>query len=166
MGFALVRVRLIGGKAPTVQVMAEKPGGEIEVDDCARLSNAISAALDVEDPITEAYTLEVSSPGIARPLTRLADFADHEGHDARIETEMPISGRRRFRGVLAGVEGDEVLINVTEGTIGLKFAWLSDARLVMSDALIRDILKGRRDAGRTKETRPDGPRAVIGGNKE
>ncbi|REC57880.1 ribosome maturation factor RimP [Rhodosalinus sediminis] len=144
MGFELVRVRLMGGKTSTLQIMAEKPEGGIEVDDCAEISTAVSAVLDVEDPILDAYTLEVSSPGIDRPLTRLRDFADFEGYEAKLETSELIDGRRRFKGVLAGVEGDEVLVNLPEGTVGLKFDWLSDAKLVLTDDLIRDMLKARK----------------------
>lgn len=147
MGYELVRLRLMGGETATLQIMADKPEGGIEVDDCARISNAVSAVLDVEDPITEAYTLEVSSPGIDRPLTRLKDFAAFEGYEAKLETAEMIDGRRRFKGTLAGVEGDEVLINVAEGTIGLKFDWLAEAKLVLTDDLIRDMLKARKDAG-------------------
>jgi len=151
MGFELVRVRLMGGKTATLQVMADKPEGGIEVDDCADISSAVSAVLDVEDPITDSYTLEVSSPGIDRPLTRLKDFADFEGYEAKLETSHLIDGRKRFKGVLAGVEGSEVLINVDEGTIGLQFDWLSDAKLVLTDELIRDMLKARKDAGAFNE---------------
>ena len=98
LGFELVRVRLMGGKEPTLQVMADRPAGGIEVDECAEISTAISLVLDVEDPILDAYTLEVSSPGIDRPLTRLKDFDAYEGYDAKIETAEPIDGRRRFPG--------------------------------------------------------------------
>jgi len=126
MGFELVRVRLMGGLTKTLQIMAERPEGGITVDECGAISTAVSAVLDVEDPISETYTLEVSSPGIDRPLTRLKDFETFEGYEARIETEEMIDGRRRFKGVIAGVEDDEVLINIEgqgdeEQTIGLKF---------------------------------------------
>lgn len=155
MGFELVRVRLMGGKHATLQVMVERPGGGIEVDDCAQISNAVSAVLDVEDPLEDAYTLEVSSPGIDRPLTRLKDFAAFEGYEAKLETNELIDGRKRFKGVLAGVEGDEVLINIENGaeivTVGLEFGWLSDAKLVLTDDLIRDMLKARKDAGTLNE---------------
>lgn len=147
MGFELVRVRLQGGKTPLLQIMADKPEGGIEVDDCAEISTMLSATLDVEDPILDAYTLEVSSPGIDRPLTRLKDFDAFEGYEAKLETADLIDGRRRFKGVLAGVEDDEVLINVEEGTIGLKFDWLSDAKLVLTDELIKLMLKQRKSAG-------------------
>ncbi|MBS0125664.1 ribosome maturation factor RimP [Thetidibacter halocola] len=146
MGFELVRIRLMGGNTPTLQIMAERPEGGIEVDECARISTAVSAVLDVEDPIVEAYTLEVSSPGIDRPLTRLKDFETFEGYEAKIETTDMIDGRKRFRGILAGVEDDEVLVNLDEGTIGLKFDWLADAKLVLTDDLIRAMLKARKAA--------------------
>ncbi len=105
MGFELVRVRLMSGKTTTLQIMADRPEGGIEVDDCAAISTAVSAVLDVEDPILDAYTLEVSSPGIDRPLTRLKDFETYEGYEAKIETAELIDGRRRFKGVLAGHRG-------------------------------------------------------------
>ena len=158
MGLELVRVRLMGGKSKTLQIMADRPGGGIEVSDCARLSTAISAMLDVEDPIAEAYALEVSSPGIDRPLTRLKDFEDWAGHEARIETHELIDGRRRFKGPLVGTEGDEVLIEIAEGTIGLRFEWLSDAKLVLTDELIAETLragKARSEGGEIDETEFD-----------
>lgn len=155
MGFELVRLRLMGGKSKTLQIMAERPGGGIEVEDCADISTTVSAVLDVEDPIAEAYTLEVSSPGIDRPLTRLKDFETWRGYEARLETTELIDGRRRFKGELQGVDGDEVLIEVEEGTIGLRFDWLSDAKLVLTDELIRDVLKGRKDKGQIDEAQYD-----------
>ncbi|MET4127305.1 ribosome maturation factor RimP [Roseovarius sp. MBR-6] len=155
MGFELVRVRLMGGKTHLLQIMADRPEGGIEVDDCAALSTAISAVLDVEDPILDAYTLEVSSPGIDRPLTRLKDFEAFEGYEARLETADLIDGRKRFKGVLAGVEGNEVLINIEEGTIGLDFDWLSDAKLILTDELIREMLRARKAAGVIDETQYD-----------
>lgn len=151
MGFELVRLRLMGGETATLQIMADRPEGGIEVDDCAAISTAVSAVLDVEDPITEAYHLEVSSPGIDRPLTRLKDFENFEGYEAKLETSELIDGRKRFKGVLAGVDGDEVLINVAEGTIGLKFDWLAEAKLVLTDELIRDMLRARKAAGNLNE---------------
>lgn len=135
--------------------MADKPDGGIEVDGCAEISNAVSATLDVEDPILDSYALEVSSPGIDRPLTRLKDFEMFEGYEAKIETSELIDGRRRFKGELAGVEGDEVLINIEEHgetiTIGLKFDWLSDAKLVLTDDLIKEMLRQRKAAGTLNE---------------
>ncbi|NRB34659.1 MAG: ribosome maturation factor RimP [Rhodobacteraceae bacterium] len=155
MGYELVRIRLMSGKQTTLQIMADKPEGGIEVDDCAEISNAVSAVLDVEDPILDAYALEVSSPGIDRPLTRLKDFEMFDGYVAKVETTELIDGRRRFRGELAGVEGDEVLITIDEGTIGLQFDWLSDAKLVLTDDLIRDMLRQRKAAGQIDETKFD-----------
>lgn len=155
LGYELVRVRLMSGKSTTLQIMADKPGGGIEVDDCAEISNAVSAVLDVEDPILDAYTLEVSSPGIDRPLTRLKDFETYEGYEAKLETAELIDGRRRFKGVLAGVDGDEVLVNIDEGTIGLKFDWLSDAKLVLTDELIKEMLRQRKAAGELNEEKFD-----------
>lgn len=155
MGFELVRVRLMGGKTKTVQIMAERPSGGIEVDDCAEISTAVSAALDVEDPIEEGYTLEVSSPGIDRPLTRLKDFETWVGYEAKLETTELIDGRRRFKGQLAGTDGDEVLITIEEGTIGLRFDWLSDAKLILTDELIAEMLKARKDAGIVDEAKFD-----------
>jgi ribosome maturation factor RimP len=147
MGYELVRVRLMGGNTPILQVMADKPDGGIEVDDCAEISTMLSATLDVEDPILDAYTLEVSSPGIDRPLTRLKDFDAFEGYEAKLETADLIDGRRRFKGTLAGVDGNEVLINISEGTVGLQFDWLSDAKLVLTDDLIKEMLRQRKAAG-------------------
>lgn len=151
LGFELVRVRLQGGKTATLQIMADRPEGGINVDDCGDISVAVSVTLDVEDPIEDAYHLEVSSPGIDRPLTRLKDFVTFEGYEARLETSEAIDGRKRWKGVLAGVEGDEVLLNLDEQgqvqTIGLQFDWLSDAKLVLTDELIREMLRQKKDAG-------------------
>ncbi len=152
MGFELVRVRLMSGKTNILQIMADRPEGGIEVDDCADISTALSAVLDVEDPILDEYVLEVSSPGIDRPLTRLKDFDAFEGYGAKVETTELIDGRRRFKGELAGTEGSEILINLPEGTIGLEFDWLSDAKLVLTDELIENMLKSRKDAGTLNET--------------
>lgn len=166
MGYELVRLRVMSGKTRTLQIMAEKPEGGIEVDDCAAISTAVSATLDVEDPIEDNYTLEVSSPGIDRPLTRLKDFDMWQGYEAKIETDELIDGRRRFKGALVGTENDEVLIEIEEGTIGLKFEWLSDAKLVLTDDLIRDVLKGRKDAGQVDETQFDEIQTIIDGDDE
>lgn len=159
MGFELVRLRLQGGNTHTLQIMAERPTGGIEVDECADISNAVSAVLDVEDPLSDSYVLEVGSPGIDRPLTRLKDFETFEGYDAKIETAELIDGRKRFKGVLAGVEGDEVLINLdSQGetvTVGLQFDWLADAKLVMTDELIKEMLRQRKAAGTLNEDQFD-----------
>lgn len=176
MGFELVRLRLMGGGRPTLQIMAERAAGTegagtMEVEDCAELSRQLSVVLDVEDPIEREYTLEVSSPGIDRPLTRLADFDRWEGHEAKLETSEPVDGRKRFKGLLAGTEGSEVLITVDEGTIGLEFDWLDDAKLVLTDELIDESLKRSKRPFRpedydevnevgddeSEDDRPDGP---------
>ena len=155
LGYELIRIRLMSGKTTTLQIMADKPDGGIEVDDCAAISTAVSASLDVEDPILDAYTLEVSSPGIDRPLTRLKDFDMFEGYEAKLETDELVGGRRRFKGELAGTEDDEVLINIDDQgqtvTIGLKFDWLSDAKLVLTDDLITEMLRQRKAAGTLNE---------------
>jgi ribosome maturation factor RimP len=141
----------MGGKSHTLQIMAERPGGGIEVDECAQISNAVSAVLDVEDPLSDSYTLEVGSPGVDRPLTRLKDFDAYEGYEAKIETAELIDGRKRFRGVLAGIEGEDVLINIEDQgetvTVGLNFDWLADAKLMLTDDLIKEMLKARKEAG-------------------
>ncbi len=168
MGFELVRVRLMTGKESTLQIMAQRPDGTIEVDDCGAISTAVSAILDVEDPIGDAYTLEVSSPGIDRPLTRLKDFDQWDGYAARIETTEMIDGRRRFKGDLAGTDGDEVMIEIVENgepvTIGLQFDWLSDAKLVLTEDLIREVLRGRKDAGQIDESQFDEVQTVLDGD--
>lgn len=166
MGFEVVRVRLMGGKKKTLQIMAERPEGGIEVDDCAAISTMLSATLDVEEPIEDAYTLEVSSPGIDRPLTRLKDFELWEGYEAKLETDELIDGRRRFKGHLQGIEGDEVLIAIDEGTIGLKFDWLSDAKLVLSEELIRDVLRARKNAGTVDKSQFDEIQTLMDGDEE
>ncbi|MEC8196640.1 MAG: ribosome maturation factor RimP [Pseudomonadota bacterium] len=151
MGFELVRLRLMGGKTHTLQIMAERPGGGIEVDECAQISNAVSAILDVEDPVADSYTLEVGSPGVDRPLTRMKDFEAYEGYEAKVETAELIDGRKRFRGILAGIEGEDVLINIEDQgetvTVGLNFDWLADAKLMLTDDLIKEMLKARKEAG-------------------
>jgi ribosome maturation factor RimP len=159
LGFELVRVRLMGGKTRILQIMVDRPEGGIEVDECAQVSTAVSAVLDVEDPIEDNYILEVSSPGIDRPLTRLKDFDMWVEYEARLETTEMIDGRRRFKGVLQGTEGDEVLIEIEEGgesiTIGLKFDWLSDAKLLLTDELIAEVLRQRKESGVIDESKFD-----------
>lgn len=138
MGYGLVRVQLMGGRAPILQVMAERlDGAGMTVDDCARISRAVSALLDVEDPIESAYTLEVSSPGVDRPLVALRDFERFAGHLAKVETRVPVDGRKRFRGALVGVEGDLVRLELDDdGTVLVPFAEISRAKLVITDELL------------------------------
>lgn len=151
MGFELVRVRLMGGRTRILQIMADKADGGIDVDECGEISTAVSAVLDVEDPVEENYVLEVSSPGIDRPLTRVKDFDVWKGWEARIETTELIDGRRRFKGTLAGVEGNEILVTLDESgeevTIGLQFDWLSDAKLILTEDLITEMLRQRKAQG-------------------
>ena len=159
LGFELVRIRLMGGATRILQIMADKPEGGIEVDHCGDISTAVSAVLDVEDPIEENYVLEVSSPGIDRPLTRLKDFEMWKGWEARIETTELIDGRRRFKGTLGGVEGEDVLIEIEDGketvTIGLQFDWLSDAKLILTDELISEMLRQKKASGVIDESQFD-----------
>jgi ribosome maturation factor RimP len=144
LGFDLVRVKMIGGKSdPTLQVMAERPDTrQLTIDDCADLSRRISDRLDAleaegRDPIAGAYRLEVSSPGIDRPLTRLRDFADWQGHEARIRLVEPVDGRKQLTGNLAGVEGEAITVDLGQhGTATIAFAQIDNAKLVMTDRLI------------------------------
>jgi ribosome maturation factor RimP len=161
LGFELVRLRLMSGRRNVLQIMADRPDGGIEVDDCAKISRAVSAVLDVEDPISGEYVLEVSSPGIDRPLTRLKDFEAFAGHEAKLETHEMIDGRRRFKGVLQGVEDGEILVEIAEDTvIGLDFDMLSDAKLVLTDALIAESLAGRKAQGFEPGGIPEGFDAI------
>ena len=140
-GYAIVRLRLMGGaETRRLQIMAErKVDGDMVVEDCARLSRALSAVLDPADPISGEYTLEVSSPGVDRPLTRLADFETYEGYEVRLELDRLAEGRKRFRGQLAGVEGDQVGVDLEgeEATAMVPFAWILEAKLVLTDQLMK-----------------------------
>jgi ribosome maturation factor RimP len=137
-GLALVRVKMFGGTSdPTLQVMAERPDTrQLTLDDCARLSRRLSDLLDEVDPIENAYRLEVSSPGIDRPLTRLRDFDDWRGHEAKVTLSEPLDGRKQFTGELLGTDGDWILIRVAGGEARLPFAKLHAAKLVITDKLI------------------------------
>jgi len=143
LGYALVRVQLAGGAAhPTLQVMAERvDGSNMTLDDCETISRALSDTLDAEDPITAAYTLEVSSPGIDRPLVRPADYRRFAGHEAKIETRVPVAGRRRFSGKIASASDSHVRLAVEDGTgeageLEIAFADVSRAKLKLTDELI------------------------------
>jgi ribosome maturation factor RimP len=145
MGFRLVRVRLT---ASTLQIMAERPDGTFTIDDCEAVSRAISPLIDVEDPVPQSYNLEVSSPGIDRPLVRPDDFARWTGHEAKIELARPLSGRKRFRGTIAGIDGDAVRLTLPPEksgaeavTVGLPLVDIGDAKLVLTDALIESSRK-------------------------
>lgn len=138
MGFALVQVKFTEGRsAQTLQVMAERPDGTISVDDCATISRQLSAVLDVEDVIPTAYRLEVGSPGIDRPLVKLADYTKYLGHAAKIETVLPIAGRKRFSGTLKAVEGENIIITVDGKDVTLPFADIQTAKLVLTEKLMK-----------------------------
>ncbi|MEM8986068.1 MAG: ribosome maturation factor RimP [Pseudomonadota bacterium] len=145
LGFDLVRIRVSGAKRKTVQVMAERPDGAFSIDDCAALSRALSAVFEVDDPIRDAYTLEVSSPGVDRPLVRPRDFERWAGHAAKLELDRMIEGRKRFKGVLAGFEDDNVLIDLEgeEETALIPIGWVASAKLMMTDELMKQSMKDR-----------------------
>ena len=144
LGFRLVRVKMSG---PTLQIMAERPDGTFTIEDCEAVSRAMSPILDVEDPVSSRYHLEVSSPGIDRPLVRASDFESWAGHEVKIEMAVPVAGRKRFKGTLEGYHDGEVrlFIENPEGAtkepvlIGVPFADISDAKLVLTDALIEAV---------------------------
>ncbi|HRY24057.1 MAG: ribosome maturation factor RimP [Geminicoccaceae bacterium] len=144
LGFDLVQVRLIGGQRRTLQVMAEPldRGVTMTVEHCADISQAVSAVLDVADPIAGAYVLEVSSPGLDRPLVRLDDFARFAGDEVRLEVEPPLDGRKRWRGRLEGVAGEDVLLTVDGLTRRVPYPTIRKAKLVLTDALVAAALKG------------------------
>jgi ribosome maturation factor RimP len=156
-GFRLVRVKVTGEAGCTVQVMAERPDGSMSVEDCEAVSRLISPILDVEDPIERAYRLEISSPGIDRPLVRRSDFTRWAGHRAKVELTMPLAGRKRFNGTLLGLEGEEARLRRLDAAEGeeaqvlLPLAEIAEARLVLSDELIREALRRGKRAGRAEE---------------
>ena len=164
LGYRLVRVRVSSTEGCTVQIMAERPDGTMSVEDCEAVSRALSPVLDVADPVDRAYRLEISSPGIDRPLVRKSDFERYTGHVAKIETSMPIQGRKRFRGVLVGTEGEGARIrrdDTAEGEeteILIPIEDMSEAKLVLTDGLVAETLRREKSAKREarearKETR-------------
>ncbi len=143
-GYRLVRVHVSGRDGCTVQIMAERPDGTFTIDDCEAVSRALSPALDVEDPIRGGYRLELSSPGIDRPLVRRSDFARHVGHEAKIEMAVMLEGRKRFRGEIVDVEGDNALIRMRDAPaqiVSLPIAEMAEAKLMLTDALVALSLK-------------------------
>ncbi|CAG0976491.1 MAG: ribosome maturation factor RimP [Rhizobiaceae bacterium] len=160
IGYRLVRVRLFGQNGLTLQIMAEREDGTMTVEDCEEVSRAVSPALDVEDPIEKAYHLEVSSPGIDRPLVRKSDFATWTGHLVKVETSVLVADRKRFRGRIAEVDTDSVLIQRDQAAYGeepavrVPFEAIAEARLVLTDDLIREALtkdkKARQEAKRRR----------------
>ena len=140
IGYEIVRLRLMGGEQRrTLQIMAEDKHGEMMVEDCTTLSRAVAQVLDAADPITGEYVLEVSSPGVDRPLTRFRDFETYEGLEAKVELDRLAEGRKRFKGILAGVDGDNIAIDLDgeEDTALLPFAWITDAKLSLTDELMK-----------------------------
>ena len=167
-GFRLVRVVITGREGKTVQVMAERADGSLTIEDCETISRDISPLLDVNDPVSGSYRLEVSSPGIDRPLVRPSDFEDWSGYEAKIELKEPIDGRKRFRGMLHGFENGEVLIEVDLGeagrnVLGLPVALVGEAKLVLTDDLIREAL---RRAKKSSEEGSAGVQQSAGGHEE
>ena len=167
-GYRLVRVRLSGQNGMTLQIMAERPDGTMTVRDCEELSRVVSPALDVEDPIEKAYNLEVSSPGIDRPLVRRSDFEAARGHIAKIETAILVAERKRFRGRIAEVGETAVTIERDQASYGdepvvtIPFEALSEARLVLTDELIRDSLARDKQARRHAAAEDDDADAAEG----
>ncbi len=156
LGFRLVRIEISGRDGKTVQIMAERPDGSMTIDDCEVVSKAVSPVLDVADVVADSYRLEVSSPGIDRPLVRPSDFVDWAGSEAKIELQAPIEGRRRFRGRLEGFEDGEVLIEADLGeegrkVIGLAVGMIAGARLVLTDELIREALARAKAKGKGQQ---------------
>lgn len=142
VGYALVRVRLSGLKRKRLQIMAERlSDGTMNIDDCSKLSRAISPVLEAEDPIKGFYDLEVSSPGIDRPLVRIEDFTRFVGHEAKIELGAGVDGRRRYRGIITGVNGGQIAMKVDGADAEFPFALVSEARLMLTDKLIEEDLR-------------------------
>jgi ribosome maturation factor RimP len=161
LGYRLVRVRVSGRDGMTLQIMAERPDGSFTIEDCESASRTLSPSLDVEDPIPGGYRLELSSPGIDRPLVRLSDFKRALGHEAKIEMEIPVEGRKRFRGEITGTEGANAVLRFVDKagepqTVRLPIGDMAEARLVLSDALIAQSLKRGKDAARMAEAEGSG----------
>lgn len=157
LGYRLVRIRISGEAGCTVQIMAERPDGSMQIDDCEAISRALSPVLDIADPIDRAYRLEISSPGIDRPLVRRSDFERYAGHLAKIEMAVAHEGRKRFRGILAGVDGDRVRIRRDDVPAGDEAEFLlvmediAEARLVLTDELIAESMRrGKAEARELK----------------
>lgn len=158
MGYDIVRVLLSGGDRLRLQIMAERRSdGGMGVGDCAEVSRAVAAILDVEDPIDSAYALEVSSPGIDRPLTRLADFDRFAGFEIRVEMAVPIDGRRRFTGRLSGTRDRDIVVACEDGEVSLPFADMQKAKLVLTDELIAASRQTTEGSGRDPDPDGDGP---------
>jgi ribosome maturation factor RimP len=161
LGYRLVRVRLSAMAGCTVQIMAERAYGTMGIEDCEAVSRALSPVLDVADPIDRAYRLEISSPGIDRPLVRRSDFERYAGHAVKVEMALPVEGRRRFRGLLLGAEGAAARVRRDDAAAGdtpevlLPIEEMSEARLVLTDALVAESLKRGKEAAREARTASD-----------
>ncbi|GIK48963.1 MAG: hypothetical protein BroJett013_16600 [Alphaproteobacteria bacterium] len=150
-----MRVRLSGNRRKRLQIMAERiSDGQMGIDDCGRLSRALSPVFDLEDPVQGEYDLEISSPGIDRPLMRIEDFERFIGFDAKLETAAPINNQRRWKGVIKAVDGDDITLATEHGEARLKFSALSDARLVLTDKLIEEDLKRAKAAEAAGDASP------------
>jgi ribosome maturation factor RimP len=160
LGYRLVRVRVTAFAGCTVQIMAERPDGSMNIDDCEVASRALSPVLDVSDPIETAYRLEISSPGIDRPLVRRSDFDRYAGHVAHVEMQVPVDGRRRFRGELLGTDGDAVRLRFgntdqDRNDVLLPINDMTEARLVLTDSLIAESLRKEKQKRQTESTQGD-----------
>jgi len=153
LGYRLIRVKITGRDGGTLQVMAERPDGTFKIEDCESTSRALSPILDVEDFIQDAYRLEVSSPGIDRPLVRRSDIERAIGHEAKFEMNLMVEGRKRFRGIIEGIENDAVKVKSTEGKADalLPLNDIADAKLVLTDALIEESLRRDKPAEEADE---------------
>jgi ribosome maturation factor RimP len=146
LGYRLVRARVSGRDGCTVQIMAERPDGSFTIEDCEAASRALSPTLDVEDPISGAYRLELSSPGIDRPLVRESDFVRYAGHEVKVEMDLPVDGRKRFRGELLGAEGSNAKVKIQDAggavqVVLLPIGDMAEAKLVLTDALVAEALR-------------------------
>jgi len=150
-GFKLVRLRLMGGAAQTLQVMAERPDGSMNVEDCAELSRALLDFIEKEEPLEGEYELEVSSPGIDRPLTRPQDFSRWSGHEAKLELDGIHEGRKRWRGIVLGLDGADVVIRADNNDVRFPFRSVLNAKLVLTDKLIQEDLKARKTGSKPGE---------------
>ncbi len=150
-GFELVRLRIMGGVAKTLQIMAERPDGTMDVEGCATLSHALLDFIETQDPLEGDYEIEVSSPGIDRPLTRLSDFSRWKTHEAKIELTAPQDGRKRFKGKLEGVEGQDVVIATAEGRAQFPFRAILEAKLILTNKLIDEDLKAKKNANKQEK---------------
>ncbi|RWM18707.1 MAG: ribosome maturation factor RimP [Mesorhizobium sp.] len=176
IGFRLVRVHLTGQNGLTLQIMAEREDGTMTVEDCEEVSRAVSPALDVDDPIEKAYHLEVSSPGIDRPLVRKSDFATWTGHLVKVETSVLVADRKRFKGKIAESDADGVLIERDkaaygeEPTVRVPYDAIAEARLILTDDLIRDALstdnRARKEAKKRRGEPEDAPEGAEAGAED